>query len=140
MNEPQDQRPPSGRLDRWLWAFALPASLVWLSLEERSRTGAILIALPWVLLTVRHAYARWMRQRGGIGLIVACVLGGGLIGPMAVVMMALKVALHAHPVPDYQSDDLQALLAWLPTGAVVGFLFGAGLMLLKSSRSRRSDE
>jgi hypothetical protein len=129
---------PGDRLVRRLWVIALPLSIVWLTLEENSRFGAAAIGLLWALLTARHAYVRWIRRTDPVGVITAATLAGALIGPMAVVLMALKVALHLHPVPDYQIDDIHAMLAWIPVGGGAGLLLGAGLVLLRRGWTGRA--
>jgi hypothetical protein len=128
------------RIVRWLWVIGLPLSIVWLSLEDSSRFGAATVGLLWALLTARHAYVRWIRRTDPAGLLTAATLAGALVGPMAVVLMALKVALHSHPVPDYQIDDIHAMLAWIPAGGSLGLLLGAGLVLLRGEGSAGGDE
>lgn len=128
---------PTGGLDRWLWVVALPVSLVWLALEESSRLGAMAVALPWVILTARHAHRRYLRQTDAAGLLAATTLGGALVGPLAVVLMSMKIALHVHPLPDFQADDALAALQWTPIGAGVGFLLGAGVLLARGSGTQR---
>ena len=110
-----------------------------MTLEERSRLGAAAIGLPWAILTARHAYVRWIRREEPLRTIVAASLAGALVGPLAVVLMSMKVALHLHTLPDYQTDDLQAMLTGIPMGAGLGLLFGAGLALLRGEWPPPSD-
>jgi hypothetical protein len=125
----------TGGLDRWLWVLALPLSLVWLTLEESSRLGVMALALPWAILTARHAHRRYIRRPDALGLLAATSLGGALVAPLAVVLMSMKIALHVHPLPDFQADDAWAAIQWTPVGALAGFLLGAGLLLLRAGRA-----
>lgn len=128
---------PTGGLDRWLWVLALPVSLIWLALEESSRLGAMAVALPWAILTARHAHRRYLHPPEAAGLLAASTLGGALVGPLAVVLMSMKIALHAHPLPDFQVDDALAVLQWTPIGAGVGFLVGIGALLARGGGPQR---
>jgi hypothetical protein len=115
---------------------ALPLTLVWLTLEEKSRLGTMAMALPWAILTARHAHRRYLRRPDPIGLLAATTLGGALLGPLAVVLMSMKIALHAHPLPDFQAADAQAAVQWTPIGAGLGLMLGAGVWLLRAGRLR----
>jgi hypothetical protein len=107
----------------------LAASLAWLTLEEKSRLGALPFALPWAgLIAARirlpiRGQAVEMSVRGG--------LAGGLAGPLAGLLMLLKISLHSHVQPDYELGDVLAVLTWTPAGAILGGVFGAGLALVR---------
>lgn len=120
-----------GRLERALLLMALGLALAWLTVEENSRLGAAAFGVPW---------AAWIAGRlrvpraGAVGdLILRSTLGGACLGPLAIVLMLLKVALHSHVSADYQLEDVLAMLAWTAIGAGLGGIVGVGLALIRSA-------
>jgi hypothetical protein len=48
--------------------------------------------------------------------------------------MSMKIALHAHPLPDFRPEEALAVIRWTPIGAVIGLLVGVGVFLLRAGR------
>ena len=119
------------RLERALFLLALALALAWLTVEENSRLGAAAFGVPWVVWIARRI--RFPRAGPVVGVILRSMLGGACLGPLAMVLMLLKVAVHSHVSPDYQLEDVVAMLAWTPAGAVIGLVLGAGLALVRSA-------
>ena len=63
--------------------------------------------------------------------MLAGAAAGALVGPMAAVLILLKIGLHAHPVPEFSSADAAAVLARVPIWAAAGGLLGAGAALVE---------
>lgn len=118
-----------GRLERLALLLTLGATLAWLTLEEKSRLGAAVFALPWGTLIGLRLPLRPMRPLTNV--VVRSTLAGALVGPLAGLLMLLKVGLHAHVVPDYDLADVLAMLAWTPWAAALGMLFGIGIALIR---------
>jgi hypothetical protein len=119
------------RLERALFLLALALALAWLTVEENSRLGAAAFGAPWAVWIA----GRIRFPRGGpvVGVILRSMVGGACLGPLAIILMLLKVALHSHVSPDYQLEDVVAMLAWTPAGAGLGGMVGAGLALIRSA-------
>jgi len=117
------------RLERPLFLLALALALAWLTVEENSRLGAAVFAVPWAVWIGRRI--RFPSAGPVVGVILRSMLGGACLGPLAMVLMLLKVALHSHVSPDYQLEDVVAMLAWTPAGAGLGLGLGAGLALIR---------
>lgn len=117
------------RLVRLAFPLSLAASLAWLTVEEKSRLGALVFALPWAGLIAARIR---LGIRGEFGEMLARgALAGALAGPLAGLLMLLKISLHSHVQPDYALSDVIAVLAWAPIGAVLGGIFGFGLALVR---------
>jgi len=114
---------------RLAFLLSLAASLAWLTVEEKSRLGAWLFALPWAGLMAARI-RRPIRGRA-VEMLSRGALAGALAGPLAGLLMLLKISLHSHVQPDYELGDVIAVLTWAPVGAIVGAVFGAGLALVR---------
>jgi hypothetical protein len=123
---------PKARFERALFLLALALALAWLTVEENSRLGAAVFGVPWAVTIAGRI--RFPRAGPALGVILRSMVGGVCLGPLAVVLMLLKVALHSHVSPDYQLEDLVAMLAWTPIGAGLGGMVGAGVALILSAR------
>ena len=119
------------RLERALFLLALALALAWLTVEESSRLGAAVFGVPWAVWI--GGRIRFPRAGPAVGVSLRSMLGGACLGPLAMVLMLLKVALHSHMRPDYQLEDVVAMLAWTPIGAGLGGMVGVGLALIRSA-------
>jgi len=122
---------PKARFERALFLLALALALAWLTVEENSRLGAAVFGVPWAVTIAGRV--RFPRAGPALGVILRSMVGGVCLGPLAAVLMLLKVALHSHVSPDYQLEDLVAMLAWTPIGAGLGGIVGAGVALIRSA-------
>jgi hypothetical protein len=64
---------------------------------------------------------------------LAGAAAGALAGPIEAVLILLKVGLHAHPVPDFSTADVVAVLSRIPIWTAAGGLLGAGAALVERS-------
>ena len=119
------------RLERALFLLALALALAWLTVEDNSRLGAAVFGVPWAVWIARRI--RFPHAGPAVSVILRSMVGGACLGPLAMVLMLLKVALHSHVSPDYQLEDVVAMLAWTPIGAALGGMVGLGLALIRSA-------
>jgi hypothetical protein len=122
---------------RIAWGIAGVAWFFWLAYEDQGLLAIQLVAMLIALASALTLLRRWL----GTSQIphMATLTRAGLVGLLcgaavvlfAVILIAVKVALHAHPQPDFTSEDLQAVLARIPVWATAGLLAGlaAGLVL-----------
>ncbi len=120
-----------GRLGRLLLLLTLAVTLAWLTVEEKSRLGSAIFALPWSVLITLRLHLR--NARPIVDALVRSSLAGALLGPLAALLMLLKIGLHAHALPDYEAADVLAMLAWTPLAAAAGALFGLGLGMIRKA-------
>jgi hypothetical protein len=125
------------RLERALFLLALALALAWLTVEENSRLGAAVFGVPWAVWIAGRI--RFPRAGPVVGVMLRSTVGGACLGPLATVLMLLKVALHSHVKPDYQLEDLIAMLAWTPIGAALGGMVGAGVALIRKALPSSPD-
>ncbi len=113
----------------------LAASFVWLGYEDLDRRYVTALGAGLPLL----AGLRGLEQLSRRGLrfrqrIVRLVLGGGAlglaVGPLTALLMAAKVSLHGHTVPDFQPADVAAVLRSSPAWGFAGLLLGGAAALL----------
>jgi hypothetical protein len=114
---------------RLAFLLSLAASLAWLTVEGKSRLGALLFALPWAGFIA--ARIRRPIGRQAVEMLSRGALAGALAGPLAGLLMLLKISLHSHLQPDYELSDVVAVLTWTPVGAILGGVIGAGLALIQ---------
>ena len=123
------------RLGRWALLLTLVVTLAWLAVEEKSRMGTVIFALPWAALIVCRLRPR--SPKPFVDVLVRSILAGALVGPLAALLMLVKVGVHGHPQPDYAVADVLAMLAWTPLGASLGALFGLGLGMIREAFVQR---
>jgi hypothetical protein len=63
-------------------------------------------------------------QAGGLGL-----LAGLAMGPLTILLMAVKTGLHGHQVPDFTGQQVADVLSLIPVWALAGGFIGLGLWL-----------
>jgi hypothetical protein len=74
--------------------------------------------------------------RGPLWPVVAGVLSGTAVPLIAVVLMLVKVSLHAHSNPDFGLADVERAFSLTPVWALAGLLAGASLKVWESARER----
>ncbi len=124
-------------LSRGAWILTGLVGAVWAGLEDRGLAAVTLLA--WMisvsaLLTARarrSAREPVLRPADLRWWLVAGAAAGALAGPIGAVLILLKVGLHAHPVPDFSTADVVAVLSRIPIWAAAGGLLGAGAALVE---------
>lgn len=119
---------------KWIaWVLSGTVWFFWLGFEDRDTRSVLLLAalllgagiLSLLLRSPAAAERSWLLQGAGYGL-----LAGLALAPLAVLLILLKIGLHAHPIPDFQPSEIQNLLSRIPGWAFSGLLLGSGLGLL----------
>ncbi len=120
-----------------LWFF-------WLGYEDRSTLTVMLVAAALAGVLVLEGWARWVRSAGGRRKLArAVVLGAGIgaaVGPLTALLMLLKLSLHAHPIPDFSSQQVWLALKVTPIWALAGALAGAAGWFAGLGSDRPSPE
>lgn len=118
--------------DRLLWALVALAWFLWIGYEDRSLTIVMLVALLLAIRLFVSLRLRWT-SRGGERFaqpLWNAVLGsasGASVPVLAALLILVKVSLHNHPVPDFQIEDIQAVLGRTAVWALAGLLVGAAI-------------
>jgi hypothetical protein len=117
-----------------LWAMGGLGWFFWLGYEDLGLAPVLLLSM-WI--SAAYVLTLWRRWAVLVGLTPRqVILRTGLAGlvaglttpPLADVLMLAKISLHSHPVPDFTSQDLLAVLArapvWMAAGLVAGLAWG----------------
>jgi hypothetical protein len=102
--------------------------LVWLSFEDHSPLGALTLAAgmcAWLALRYLQTPLPTSRQVWGRYALVGAVAGLA-VAPLALLLMAVKTGLHAHPAPDYTAAQLQSAIDRILIFGISGLLIGLG--------------
>lgn len=112
--------------------------LVWLTIEENSEFGVLLISgllCTWGAVfflnkihPCRKQFVLWHVAVGGAA--------GLLLAPLAILLMALKSGIHGHGTPDFVLGQVQAILSRVPIYIAAGVLTAAGSGLLRGNLSQ----
>lgn len=124
------------RLSRGLWSVAGLFGFLWLGYEDRGLWAVSILA--WLLGMA--ALATWRARRGPGGgdlrwWIPAGAALGAAVSALAVLLILVKLGLHAHPIPDFTASDVRSVLGRAPLWGIAGASLGAGSALLERSRS-----
>lgn len=133
------------RLARGLWVIFGLAWFVWLGYEDRGVHLVLGLAALAALAIGTTATVRWIRRRSNrltiprwLGFAATGLLGGAAVGPLAAVLILVKVSLHAHPVLDFSRADLVEVLSRTPAWALSGLLVGLAACLVAAGE--RAEE
>lgn len=117
-------------LVRGLWAAGGVSWFVWLGYEDVGLGPVLLLSILIAAAYVLTLWRRWavlagltprqLQVRTGLAGLVA----GLTTAPLAAMLMLAKIALHAHPVPDFSRQDVLAVLARTPVWAAAGLAAG----------------
>lgn len=123
------------RRPRWLALATLltgAVAFVWLSLEENSLWSVLALGGACAALSLLHAHygrALWTRFRRPVrAALIGGLLGGGTAF-IALCLMFLKTAAHAHIVPDYSLEQMLGMAMRIPVWTAAGILLGTAVTL-----------
>ena len=68
---------------------------------------------------------KWLIRTGTVGLVA-----GAAVGPIAALLMLVKMGLHQHPEPDFIPADFVQAMWRVPLWAVLGAAIGVALGML----------
>ena len=123
---------------RVAWGFTGLSWLFWLSLEDQGLAAVLGVSLLIAAASGITMLSRWLGSTAQSTTSTLTRFGltglasGLAVGPVASVLIAVKVGLHAHPVADYSVEDVIEVLNRFPVWAVAGLLSGlaAGLLTI----------
>jgi hypothetical protein len=117
---------------RFLAIFLGIAIILWIPFEDSSEIPAILFGffistgLMGALLT-RFKHPSLFTT---INIVIAGILTGASITPLILLLMVLKVGLHAHPLPDYSYEQFISIINRTPIWFISGLLAGIGFGII----------
>jgi hypothetical protein len=135
--------PPERR--RWTsliaWAAAGAVWFLWLGSEDVGPRTPVavsaVLAAAWGLSVALRREGEEAARR----LLLVGLAAGAAVGPLAALLMLIKVSIHAHPVPEFTPTDLRAAIGRTPLWAGIGLLVGAAAALVQVAwRSRGGGE
>jgi len=125
---------------RFAWAFSGLLWFFWLGYEDQSLTSVMLVAVAIIIAASITIFYRtiWNREAtGSRGFFWTSLLGlaaGLSVGPTTVLLVAVKISLHDHPVPDFAVLDMVSVLSRMPIWGVIGLLSGMAFGWVFASR------
>jgi hypothetical protein len=114
---------------------------VWIGIED---TGLFTVLLMAAALLIAAAVAVYMRQNERLpqsgkqrfaAILLIGLASGTLITPTAVLLMAIKISLHNHAVPDFTRRDITAVLESTPAWVLGALLLSSAGALYDRARS-----
>jgi hypothetical protein len=114
---------------------------VWIGIED---TGLFTVLLMAAALLIAAAVAVYMRQNERLpqsgkqrfaAILLIGLASGTLITPTAVLLMAIKISLHNHIVPDFTRRDIAAVLESTPAWVLGALLLSSAGALYDRARS-----
>ena len=117
-----------------MYALAL---FVWLGYEDTSLVFVTLLGAGAATLLAVHSLAG-RRTQNWKSFALAGLIAGGLVAPIAAVMMLVKVSLHSHAHSDFTLAQVIGVLSRAPVWAGAGSLAATGLGLWWSARTKKS--
>ena len=130
---------------RLVWVVVAPAWFVWIAVEDRTLGPVMLLAA-----LVSSAFAitglarwrsgspverrRWLLESTGVGLAA-----GALVAPIAILLILIKISIHAHGTPDFSPTDIGAVMGRMPVWMLAGMLCGEALGLAIGAAARREE-
>lgn len=111
------------------------ALLFWVPFEDSSENPAILFAYVISTWLVGALFIRFKNPSlfSIINISFAGILTGATITPLIILLMVLKIGLHAHLVPDYSYEQFISIINRTPIWFISGFLTGMGFGLITKS-------
>lgn len=110
--------------------------IFWVPVEDLNDHYAVLFAAAICTLMA----ARWVvsvsaqKRPRFIFYIIIGLLAGLAVSPLAVLLMAFKIGLHGHPVPDFTFAQITAVALRTPIWTMGGGLIGLGIAFLGVAR------
>jgi hypothetical protein len=122
---------PRNRWFRLTLGIAAAFWFVWLGVEDQGTITVLLLAAamitPMALLGYQHLIAPLphVGKRRFVSILFVGLLGGLLIAPMAILLMAVKTSLHNHGIPDFSRTEVINVLYSTPAWTVGALLLAA---------------
>ena len=117
------------------------ALFFWIPFEDSSENPAILFAYfisTWLVITLLIRYKN-PSLLTIINVVFAGILSGAIITPLILLLMVLKIGLHAHLVPDYSYEQFISIINRTPIWFISGFLTGIGVGIILKTMFIRQE-
>jgi hypothetical protein len=114
---------------------------IWIGIEDQSPISVLIMAAIMVLALLTTSLERHFSRlpesavRRFVVIVSSGLVGGLLVTPVAVLLMAVKVSLHNHSVPDFSRPDVIQVLYSTPAWALGMLMLSAALALYDRIRS-----
>lgn len=118
------------------------ALFIWFPVEDESETILILFAISFCTLfavTLLKSSKNQLRTSLRTYILVG-ILAGAAVSPTALLFMALKTGLHAHPVPDYSKFQIMSVIKQTPIWIISGLLVSIGFGILEKTLAIYQEE
>jgi hypothetical protein len=117
------------------------ALLFWLPIEDETETLAILFAIlicAWLAAAILPR-TKFLSPHPLPFYILAGILVGAAVTPLTVSLLAFKIGLHAHPVPDYTNQQIISVIRRTPIWLIGGFFISVGFGTCHNNRQTQSE-
>ncbi len=128
------QPPDLTLVRRAAWGLAGLLWFFWIAYEDRGLEALSFVAAAIAFASGLTALNRWigsekLSRRAWLTRTASVGLAAGAaIGPLTALLMLVKLGLHAHPGPDFGTEQfvlaLTRTIYWAGLGALIGFVLG----------------
>lgn len=130
---------------RGIWLVVGFLWIVWLGVEDRGVLAVLLLSTAISFASSLTGLDRWAsgkrlsgRQWWGRWLLMGLVWALA-IGPLAILLIAVKTSLHAHGVPDFSMSSLREVIDVWPAWGAGAFLVSLGFGFLGRARLQQTN-
>jgi hypothetical protein len=123
------------------WGVAGALWFVWIGIEDPSVLTVLILSATFLSALAVTVYQRRIKHMSrsrplrSVTILVAGFLGGLLVTPIAVVLMAVKISLHNHVLPDFSCTDVIQVLSSTPAWGIGALMLSAAGALLDRMRA-----
>jgi hypothetical protein len=115
---------------------------IWIGIEDQSPISVLIMAVIMIMALLTASLERYFSRlpesaaRRFMVIVTSGLMGGLLVTPVAVLLMAVKVSLHNHSVPDFSRLDVIQVLYSTPAWALGMLMLSAAVALYDRIRSK----
>jgi hypothetical protein len=106
---------------------------IWLSLENSNENIPVLLALiisSWIAIKNYVRRSKYFSLNFFYILLTGTLIGAA-ITPIALLLMAIKTGLHAHPMPDFSYAQIDLVIRRTPLWIIGGFTISLGFAIFQ---------
>jgi len=104
---------------KWVIPVTIAFIFIWLPLEDNTILIPLLLALPISGLVAWLSYHRFH-----FGYVRCGMMGGLVIAPIALLLIAFKTGVHGHDIADFTARQILSVINSTPAWTLAGSLFG----------------
>lgn len=130
---------------RLAWLIVGAMWFIWLGVEDRGVGVVLLLGTVISFSASLTGLDRWASRKAlsGHGWWLRWILQGVVcaigIGPMALLLLAIKVSLHSHGIPDFTLASVRQVLVVWPVWGLAALLVSLGFGALARARFDQVD-